>query len=86
MDRSPEVTGTRIRKQVERLNINSPASVESPDRRKNELLPGKGAKLGTSPKILAQLQVLHGVHHGEIFKGEAILYCVFQLFVECQTV
>lgn len=57
LDRSPEVTGTRIRKQVERLNVNSPSNVESADRRKNELLPGKGVKLGTSPKILAQLQV-----------------------------
>ncbi|XP_059351034.1 protein DEK-like isoform X2 [Daphnia carinata] len=56
LDRSPEVTGTRVRKQVERLNINSSASTESPDRRKNELMPGKGIKLGTSPKILAQLQ------------------------------
>lgn len=57
LDRSPEVTGTRIRKQVERLNVNSPATAETPDRRKNELLPGKGLKLGASPKILAQLQV-----------------------------
>ena len=57
LDRSPEVTGTRIRKQVERLNINSPAALETPDRRKNEHLPGKGVKLGASPKILAQLQV-----------------------------
>lgn len=58
LDRSPEVTGTRVRKQVERLAMNSPAVAESPDRRKNEMLPGKGNKLGTSPRILAQLQVI----------------------------
>ena len=57
LDRSPEMTGTRIRKKVERLTMNSPAGVESPNRRKNEMLPGKGEKLGTSPRILAQLQV-----------------------------
>ena len=57
LERSPEVTGTRVRKQVERLNINTPAATESPGR-KNEHLPGRGVKLGTSPKILAQLQVL----------------------------
>lgn len=57
LDRSPEVTGTRIRKQVDRLNVNSPASIETPERRKNEILPGNGVKLGTSPKILAKLQV-----------------------------
>ena len=51
------MTGTRIRKQVERLTMNSPAVAESPDRRKNELLPGRGNKLGTSPRIMAQLQV-----------------------------
>ena len=61
LDRSLEVTGTRVRKQVDRLNINSPTVLESPVRRKNELLPGKGVKLGTSPKILAQLQVLGSI-------------------------
>ena len=57
LDQSPEVTGTRIRKQVQRLSVNSPAATESPSRRKNEFLPGRGIKLGTSPKIAAQLQV-----------------------------
>lgn len=55
LERSPEVTGTRVRKQVERLNVTAPA-LESPAR-KNEIQPGKGVKLGTSPKIVAQLQV-----------------------------
>ncbi|KAK4045294.1 protein DEK isoform X2 [Daphnia magna] len=71
LDRSPEVTGTRVRKQVERLNINSPAATESPDRRKNEHLPGKGKKLGTSPKILAQLQ---SVKHSDMTLLHRLLF------------
>lgn len=58
LDQSPEVTGTRIRKQVQRLSVNSPAATESPSRRKNEFSPGRGIKLGTSPKIAAQLQTV----------------------------
>lgn len=58
LDQSPEITGTRIRKQVQRLSVNPPAVVESPGRRKNEFLPGRGMKLATSPKIVSQLQVL----------------------------
>lgn len=58
LDRSPEMTGTRIRKQVERLTINSPAASEKPDRKKYEQIPGKGVKLGTSPRIASQLMVL----------------------------
>ncbi len=58
LDRSPEMTGTRIRKQVERLTINSPAASENPDRRKYEQIPGKGVKLGTSSRIASQLLVL----------------------------
>lgn len=56
LDRSPEMTGTRVRKQVERLTMNSPATA-TPGRNKNEIQAGRGEKLGTSPRILAQLQV-----------------------------
>lgn len=83
LDRSPEMTGTRIRKKVERLTMNSPAGVESPNRRKNEMLPGKGEKLGTSPRILAQLQVQH-IDHSDIFTF--IFQYIYLSTIECQAV
>ena len=58
LDQSPQVSGTRIRKQVDRLSVNTPVRVETPGRRKNEIVPGRGIKLGASSKIVAQLQVL----------------------------
>merc|ERR1712071_339269 len=56
LDQSPQVSGTRIRKQVDRLSVNTPVRVETPGRRKNEIVPGRGIKLGASSKIVAQLQ------------------------------
>lgn len=53
LDQSPEVTGPRVRKQVERLTVTAPV-LESPAR-KNEIASGKGVKLGSSPKIVGQL-------------------------------
>jgi hypothetical protein len=57
LDQPIEMTGTRVRKQVQRLNITTVSGLESPDRRKAENLPGRGIKLGNSPRILAQWQV-----------------------------
>ena len=81
MDQLPEVTGTRIRKQVQRLSVNSPKVTESPSRKKNEFLPGRGMKLGTSPKIVAQLQVLIGFY----FLSE-VLELITLLFVDCEAI
>jgi hypothetical protein len=65
LDRSPEMTGTRTRKQVERLTINTPAASEKPDCKKYEQIPGKGVKLGTSPRIASQLMVGDNFDVGE---------------------
>jgi len=71
LDRPTEVSGTRVRKQVQRLNINTGAGLESPDRRRVESLPGRGVKLSVSPRILAQMQ---NVKHTEMTLLHRLLF------------
>lgn len=56
MDPSLEVSGTRIRKQVERLSLTKKVPMENPERRQIERIPGNGVRLSSVRNIHQQLQ------------------------------